>query len=246
MSSLIAAHTRYLMIDQIRVPIGLLASSLFPAVAMVAFVVPSAGQNPKIATMATGSLMFFGAMSSAVMGLSISVSQDREQPWHPYLRTLPAGPFPHFAGRILAALAVVLVSVVPVLLVGALFTEATITPGKLSAGLGVLVAGIIPFMLMGLLVGNLLSSKAAMAVAQILFFPMAIVGGLLMPPQFLPEFIQVISPYVPTRGAGELMWWAIADNRPDTVALVMLAAWTVVLGAAAAWAYRRDEGRRFA
>lgn len=246
MSSLIAAHTRYLMIDQIRVPIGLLASSLFPAVAMVAFVVPSAGQNPKIATMATGSLMFFGAMSSAVMGLSISVSQDREQPWHPYLRTLPAGPFPHFAGRILAALAVVLVSVVPVLLVGALFTEATITPGKLSAGLGVLVAGIIPFMLMGLLVGNLLSSKAAMAVAQILFFPMAIIGGLLMPPQFLPEFIQVISPYVPTRGAGELMWWAIADNRPDTVALVMLAAWTVVLGAAAAWAYRRDEGRRFA
>ncbi|MFI7699826.1 ABC transporter permease [Nonomuraea sp. NPDC049480] len=246
MSSLIAAHTRYLMIEQIRVPIGLLASSLFPAIAMVAFVVPSAGQNPKIATMATGSLMFFGAMFSAVMGLSISVSQDREQPWHPYLRTLPAGPFPHFAGRILTALAVVLVSVVPVLLVGALFTEATITPGKLSAGLGVLVAGIIPFMLMGLLVGNLLSSKAAMAVAQILFFPMAIVGGLLMPPQFLPEFIQVISPYVPTRGAGELMWWAIADNRPDTVALVMLAAWTVVLGAAAAWAYRRDEGRRFA
>lgn len=93
MSSLVVAHTRYLMIEQIRVPIGLLASSLFPAISMLAFVVPFAGQDPVAATSATGSLMFFGAMSAAVIGLSISVAQDRELPWN-YLRTLPAGRSP--------------------------------------------------------------------------------------------------------------------------------------------------------
>jgi ABC-2 type transport system permease protein len=245
MSSLIAAHTRYLMIEQIRVPIGLLASSLFPAITMVAFVVPFAGRDPQAATIATASLMFFGAMSAALFGLSASVSQDRELPWNPYLRTLPAGPLPRFAGRILSTLAVILVSVIPVLLVGAFLTEAAITPGRLLAGLGVLIVGVVPFMLMGLLVGFLLSSKAAVAVSQLLFFPMAIVGGLLMPPQILPEFVQVASPYVPTRGAAELMWWATAGVRPDAVSLVMLAAWTFLMAAAAAWAYRRDEGRRF-
>ncbi|TMR91759.1 ABC transporter permease [Nonomuraea basaltis] len=245
MSSLVFAHTRYLVIEQLRVPIGLLASSLFPAISMVAFVVPFAGQDPKAATMAAGAMMFFGAMSAGLIGLSISVSQDREQPWNPYLRTLPAGPLPRFAGRILSALAVMLVSVIPVLLVAAFLTEATITPVKLLLGLGALVVGVVPFMLMGLLLGFLLSSKAAMAVSQVLFFPMAILGGLLLPPPILPDFIQVVSPYVPTRGAAELMWWATSDSSPDTVALVMLAAWTVVVAVAAGWAYRRDEGRRF-
>ncbi|MCK2218931.1 ABC transporter permease [Actinomadura sp. ATCC 31491] len=245
MSSLVAAHTRYLLLEEIRVPIGLLASALFPAISMVAFVVPFTGQDPALATTATGGLMFFGAMSSALIGLAMTVSQDRELPWNPYLRTLPAGPLPRFAGRMLARLAVMLVSVLPVLAVGALFTEATITPGRLALGLAALVAGSVPFMLMGLFIGFTLSSKAAMAVSQVLFFPMAIVGGLLMPPQVLPDFINVVSPYVPTRGAAELIWWAIAGTRPDVVALVMLAVWTLATAAAAAWAYRRDEGRRF-
>lgn len=245
MSSLVVAHTRYLLIEQIRVPISLAASSLMPAITMVAFVVPSVGQDPTAATAATGSMMFFGAMANALIGLSITVSQDRELPWNPYLRTLPAGPFPRFAGRILSQLAVTLISVIPVLLVSALFTEATVTPAALLAGLGVLIVGVIPFMLIGLFLGFILSSKAAIGVSQVLFFPMAILGGLLMPPKFMPEFIQVVSPYVPARGVAELIWWVTTDSRPGTVSLVMLGVWTVVAAAAAAWAYRRDEGRRF-
>ncbi|HEX4816775.1 MAG TPA: ABC transporter permease, partial [Nonomuraea sp.] len=108
-----------------------------------------------------------------------------------------------------------------------------------------LVAGTVPFMLMGLFVGFTLSAKAATAVAQILFFPTAIVGGLLPPPQILPEFVRVLSPYVPTRGAAELIWWATADVAPSALSLASLAGWTVVAAAAAVWAYRRDEGRRF-
>ncbi|WP_067136407.1 ABC transporter permease [Microtetraspora malaysiensis] len=245
MSNLVLAHTRFLMIEQIRVPIGLLASSLFPAISMLAFVVPFAGQDVQGATTATASLMFFGAMSAALIGLSNAVSQDRERSWSPYLRTLPAGPFPRFAGRILSTLAVMLISVIPVLVVGALFTVAAITPARLLLGLGALVTGVVPFMLMGLFVGFVMASKAAMAVSQLLFFPMAILGGLLLPPQILPEFVQAVSPYVPTRGAAELIWWATAGVSPNAVSLIMLAVWTVLLAAGAVWAYRRDEGRRF-
>ncbi|KAB8190118.1 ABC transporter permease [Nonomuraea phyllanthi] len=245
MPSLVLAHTRYFVIESIRVPIGILASALFPAIAMLAFVVPFAGGDPQAATMATASMMFFGAMSGALTGLAINVAQDREQPWNPYLRTLPAGPFPRFVGRILSTVAVMLLSVIPVLLEAVLLTEATITPVRLLLGLAVLVASGIPFMLMGLLIGFLLSSKAAIAVSQLLFFPLAIVGGLLLPPAVLPGFVDTISPFTPARGAAELLWAATAGSTPDAVALVMLAVWTVVLAVAAGWAYRRDEGRRF-
>jgi ABC-2 type transport system permease protein len=245
MPELVAAHTRLFLLEQLRVPVGLLASSLFPAISMVAFVVPFAGDDPKAATMATGSMMFFGAMAGALINLSITVAQDRELPWNPYLRTLPAGPLPRFTGRILATLAGTLVSIVPVLLVAAFLTEATTTPLRLLLGLGALVVGVVPFMLMGLFIGSVMAAKGAIAASQVLFFPMAIVGGLLLPPAMLPDFVEVISPYVPTRGVAELLWAVTAGTTPNAVALISLAGWTVVTAIAAAWAYRRDEGRRF-
>lgn len=245
MSNLTLAHARYQLIEQIRVPIGLVASAFFPAAAMLAFVVPFAADDPVGATAATGSMMLIGAMSAAMIGLSISVAQDREQPWNPYLRTLPAGPVPRFAGRILTTMAIMLVAAIPVLVIAALFTAAAISPARLLFGLGSLLVGSAPFMLIGLLLGFLLASKAAIAVSQVLFFPFAIVGGLMLPPQSMPDFLQTISPYFPSRGAAELIWAATIGTTPKPVALIMLAVWTVAAALAAAWAYRRDEGRRF-
>ncbi|WP_327103571.1 ABC transporter permease [Nonomuraea glycinis] len=245
MSSLILAHTRYQALEQLRVPIGLLASALFPAISMLAFVVPFAGGDPLAATTATGSMMLIGAMSAALMSLSISVSQDREQPWNPYLRTLPAGPFPRFAGRILTTMGMMVTSVIPVLVIAGLFTEATITAPRLLLGVAAVLVSSIPFMLIGLFIGFAMPSKAAVAVSQILFFPLAIVGGLMVPLQVMPAFVETISRFVPSRGAGELVWWLAAGVEPKVLPLVTLVIWTVLAGAAAAWAYRRDEGRRF-
>ncbi|HEX5596274.1 MAG TPA: hypothetical protein VFX61_09700 [Micromonosporaceae bacterium] len=81
--------------------------------------------------------------------------------------------------------------------------------------------------------------------AQVVFFPIAVGGGLLSAPDNAPGFIKAIAPYLPTRGAGELMWSAVGEFRINGLSMAMLAVWTVGLGALAVWAYRRDEGRRF-
>jgi ABC-2 type transport system permease protein len=245
MSNLIIAHTRYQALEQIRVPIGLVASTFFPAAAMLAFVVPFAGDDPVAATSATGSMMLIGAISSALIASSINTAQDRELPWNPYLRTLPAGPFPRFAGRILTVLGTSLVAAVPVLVIAALLTAATATPAQLVLGVLTVLGTSIPFMLMGLFLGLSLSAKAAIGVSQVLYFPLAFLGGLFMPPQVMPGFVQAISSYTPTRGAAELIWAVTTGSTPQTLAVVMLGVWTVLAALAAGWAYRRDEGRRF-
>ncbi|NUR86618.1 MAG: ABC transporter permease [Nonomuraea sp.] len=246
MSSLAMSHFRYQLLEQIRVPIGVAASAFFPAAAMAAFVVPFAGDDPVASTMATGSMTAFGAMSASVIGLGIAVAQARELPWDAYLRTLPAGPFPNFAGRILTTMAISLMSIVPVLLIAAFLTEATTTVPRLLLGVLALLVGSVPFMLLGLLVGYLLPPKAAIAVSQILFFPIAILGGLMFNPLALPPLIAAVSPYVPSRGMVELIWAVTTDAPTNVTAIVMLVVWTVVLAIGAAWAYRRDEGQRFA
>ncbi|MEV0629677.1 ABC transporter permease [Nonomuraea wenchangensis] len=243
MSSLTLTHLRYQFLEQLRVPISLVASAFFPAAAMLAFVVPFTGADPASATSATAGMMLFGAMSSALIGLSISVAQDRERPWDPYLRTLPAGPLPRFAGRILTTMIGMVLSVVPVLLISAFLTAATISPPRLVLGIGALLVGSVPFMLMGLFIGYAVSSKAAIAVSQVAYFPIAALGGLLVPLEVMPGFVRSLAPFVPSRGAIELMWAAVAGRTPSPVSVVAFAAWTVLAGAAATWAYRRDEGR---
>jgi ABC-2 type transport system permease protein len=238
-------HARYQLLETIRIPIAVIGSAFFPAVSMLFFVVPFIGNDPVGATAATASMVTFSVMVSNLFQYGVGVAEDRAQPWDPYARTLPAGPGPHFAGRILAGVAMMYLSLLPVVLIAAVATKATVGAAGLLAAAGAVVIVALPFTLMGLAIGYALPAKAALAVAQIVFFPLAFGGGLLTPPGATPRFIEIIAPYLPTRGGVELMWAAVVDYPIRTTSMVMFVAWTVVLAALAVWAYRRDEGRRF-
>lgn len=243
--SLALVHAKYQFLETVRIPIAVIASAFFPAASMLFFVVPFVGSNPLGATMATGSMVTFSVMMTCLFTYGVGVSEDRSQPWDPYTRTLPVGPFPRLAGRLLNGLAFSLLALVPVLVIAATLTSARASWSQLALGVCATLVVAVPFTLMGLAIGYLLPSKAALAVTNILFFPLAFGGGLLMDPQNAPGFIETIAPYLPTRGAVELVWAAIADYSPNPTALIMLAVWIVACGALAAFAYRRDEGRRF-
>ncbi|TDC36477.1 ABC transporter permease [Micromonospora sp. 15K316] len=238
-------HTRYQLLEIVRIPIALIGSAFFPAAAMLFFVVPFAGKDPIGATYATASMVTFSVMSANIFQYGIGVAEDRDQPWNPYTRTLPAGPGPRLAGRVLAGLALTYLSLIPVLVISATLTAARITPLAFLLAIGTVAVVSVPFTLMGLAIGYSLPSKAAIVVAQIVFFPLAFGGGLLSSPGEAPGFIEVIAPYLPTRGAAELMWATVGDYPMRPLSLAMLGFWVVVLGSLAVWAYRRDEGRRF-
>ncbi|MFI7426156.1 ABC transporter permease [Micromonospora sp. NPDC049836] len=238
-------HARYQLLEIIRIPVAIFGSAFFPAAAMLFFVVPFAGDDAEGATYATAAMVTFAVMSANIFQYGIGVAEDRDQPWNPYTRTLPAGPGPRFAGRILAGLTITYLSMLPVVVIAAVATAARVTPVQFLLGaVGVAVISV-PFTLLGLAIGYSLPSKAAIVVAQLIFFPLAFGGGLLSGPEDAPGFVQAIAPYLPTRGAVELMWAAVTDWRPSTLSMAMLGVWIVLLAAVAAWAYRRDEGRRF-
>ncbi|TCB92837.1 ABC transporter permease [Micromonospora zingiberis] len=238
-------HARYQLLETARVPVAIFGSAFFPAAAMLFFVVPFAGRDPVGATFATGAMVTFSVMSANIFQYGVGVAEDRDQPWNPYTRTLPAGPAPRFAGRILAGLAITYLSLIPVVVIAATLTRARIEPAAFLLALATVAVISVPFTLMGLAIGYALPSKAAIVVAQLVFFPLAFGGGLLSAPGQAPGFIEAIAPYLPTRGAVELMWAAVGDYSVSPLSLVMLGVWVVVLATLAGWAYRRDEGRRF-
>ncbi|HEY2674301.1 MAG TPA: ABC transporter permease [Rugosimonospora sp.] len=243
--SLVLTNARFHLLETLRIPIAVLGSTFFPAASMLFFVVPFTGSDPTGATFATASMVTFAVMTSNLFGYGVGVAADRAEPWDPYTRTLPAGPGPRFGGRIIAGLAMTFLSLLPVILIAAFLTAAHTTVVGLLLGIGAAFVAAIPFTFMGLAIGYALPMKAALAVAQIIFFPLAFLGGLLSAPQQAPSFVEAVAPYLPTRGAVELMWAAVGDFPLRPLSAAMLGVWTVAAGLLAAWAYRRDEGRRF-
>jgi ABC-2 type transport system permease protein len=245
MTSLAFTHAKFQIVETFRIPIAVIGSSFWPAASMLAFVVPFAGDDAQGATLATASMITFAVMSTNLFQYGIGVSEDRVQPWDPYMRTLPAGAFPRFAGRILAGLFLMVFSLLPVVLIAAFLTSATLSPSAFVTAIGVTSLISVPFILMGLAIGYSLPSKAAIVVAQVLFFPLAFGGGLMTAPGGAPGFVEDLAPYLPTGGAARLMWSAVSDRPVEAGSVASLVVWTIVLGAFATWAYRRDEGRRF-
>ncbi|WP_166843779.1 ABC transporter permease [Isoptericola sp. BMS4] len=240
-------HLRYQFVETVRIPMAVLGNALFPALAMFFFVVPQTdvAQNPEWATMAVAGLSFFAVCSASLFTYGLGVAEDRQLPFDPYVRSLPAGPGPRMVARVLNGAIFALFGLVPLIVIAWLFTAASATLLQVLAGVGIILVCSAPFVLLGMAIGYSLTAKAALAVVQVVLFPLAFAGGLFLPPMMFPSWLDAISQATPTRAGRDLLVQALTGEPAYALAWPVLLGWTVVFAALAAWAYRRDEGRRF-
>ena len=245
--SLTLLHTRFTFLETVRVPIAVIGSMVFPTLAFLFFVVPmrEVAGDRVLATQATLAMCYFAVMSNCLFSFGVGVVDDREKPWDPYLRTLPAGTGPRIGARLLNGLVWSLLALVPLLVVSWLLTDASIGVGRFLFCAPLLAVGALPFLFAGLAVGYSMSAKAAIAVAQVLMFGMAFGGGLFLPPQMFPGWPDTFSRFLPSRLGRDLLEWGALGGGLSVWTVVGVLVWTVGTLALAVWAYRRDEGQRF-
>jgi ABC-2 type transport system permease protein len=240
-------HARYSLLETMRVPIAVISTLVFPALSLLFFVVPqrSVAENPLWATQAVIALSVFAVLANGLFGFGLSIAEDREKPWDPYLRTLPAPGIARVAGHVLSIGMLGLAAIVPVVVLGALLTAAEASAWRVLAGFVAIAASALPFMLIGICVGYSMPSKAAIAVVQVLMFGLAFGGGLFLPPQLFPGWLDAISRFLPSRHAREIVVWAVQGGDLPVWAWVGYLVWTALLLALALLLFRRDEGRRY-
>lgn len=245
--STLLLHTRYQLLEQSRVPMAMVGNIAFPGLSYLFFVVPQSAlrEDPVVSTAAAGQLALVSVLSVCLFSFGLGTAEERATPWDPYLRTLSAGVVPRLGAKVLTGLLFAAVGVGVIALLAALLTSAVATPTQALGGLlGLLLAGT-PFLFLGIALGYLLSVKAALPVVQMLFLPMAFGGGLFLPPDVFPRWLDAFSLLLPSRGGRDLVVAALTSSPVPASAVICLAVWTVIAAALAAWAYRRDEGRRF-
>jgi ABC-2 type transport system permease protein len=187
----------------------------------------------------------FAVIGVALFQFGIGIATERTSPWESFMRTLPIPTSARFIARMASALVFAFAAAGLVCLLGALAGHVEISAVawlRLAVGLG---AGGIVFGLIGIAIGYWASPKAALPIANLIYLPLAFVGGLWLPPSMLPSIIAKISPYTPARQYGELVWAAVAGDPWPASAFGILAVYAVALIGLVVWGYRRNEGQRY-
>ena len=246
-AALLKAHTKAQVLEQLRIPVAVISSTVFPTLALLFFVVPQevVAGNPLFATQAVISLAVFAVMSNALFSFGLGIAEDREKPWDPYLRTLPVPGVSRVLGYVFSTGLIGLVAVLPVIAIGGFFTAAEASVGGILAGLLAIVVSALPFMLIGVCVGYSFPAKAAIAIVQIVMFGFAFAGGLFLPPVMFAPWLDTLSTFFPSRQARELVIWAVQGGDLHPWVWLGMLAWIVGTAALALVLFRRDEGRRF-
>ncbi len=196
-----------------------------------------------------GGLWAANAMASfavyAVLGVGffqfgVSVAQDRESPFATWQKSLPGTVLPLWMSRIFASLVFVTIAVLLVILLGLLAADVTLPLVAWVRLALVCLMSVITATVMGIALGSWSSARAAVPVANLIYLPLAYLGGLWVPPVAMPSAVNAISQWTPTRAMGELSWAAVNSTPWEAGQLALLVGWTVAAAALAGVAgYRR-------
>lgn len=242
--NLILAQYKASVLSLSRNPGYFIGSIVFPAIFFL-FFAPSSVKTPFEANFVMGSFMIFAMMGALLFGFAVGIAQDRASPWAVYERTLPGSPLTRLVSRILNGFTFAISAVIVMAVVAHLTTPAHLSLAAWGRLALALVAGAIPLSLLGFTIGYFASPKGAGTLAQLFYLPLSFLGGLWVPPQNLPEVVQKISQFTPTRHWGEVVWPAVTGQAWKAQDFLSLAVFTVIFGALAIWGYRRDQGQRF-
>lgn len=179
----------------------------------------------------------FGVLAVTLMNPGIGVAEDRDRGWLRAKR-VSAVPLPvTLAAKVIAALPYA-VGVLGAMAVAAAATGGLeASPGTLLRIAAVLVVGALPFALLSLAIGFRVGPNAAAAILNGLLLPAAVVSGLWMPLEQLPDFLSAIATYLPTYHLSQLAMAQLEGGGWIDHALALLA-FAAVAAVAAALSYR--------
>jgi ABC-2 type transport system permease protein len=241
----VVAHARLQLTDLFRSPGYVVPTVGFPALFFALFSLPFARTSSGAADELALSYIAFAVIGVTLYQFGVGIAAERGRPWERYLRTLPASTGERFAARIAAAMVFGVLSAAVVALVARLFTPVDLTALQWLTAFAYVLAGGVPFVLMGISIGYWVSARAAVPLATACNLILAYAGGLWIPPQYLPHALQAVSPYLPTRAFGDLLW-SIAGGGNASRGFVVLIVYSVVFAGVASLGYRRDERVRYA
>jgi len=204
------------IVKSARTPQFIVPTIVLPPAFYALFALGMGNGDVVTATRTLATFGVFAVMGPALFGFGANVAGERETGQLELKRLSPMPAGAHIAAKLLATM--VFSAVAFAILYGlALFAGVALNPTQWVILTGVHVISVLPFALLGLGIGYRLGQKGAIALVNIVFLAMAVMGGLWMPVAVLPGVIQTIAWALPSYHLGEIALMAV--GRSDTANL---------------------------
>ncbi|MGD1058640.1 MAG: ABC transporter permease [Solirubrobacteraceae bacterium] len=182
----------------------------------------------------------FGTMS-AMLSCGGRIAAERAIGWNRQLRITPLSPRSYFRVKVITAYMMAILTML------ALYASGTslgvsLTESEWLKMTGLILIGLVPFAALGVMLGHLLTPDSLGPAMGGGISLLALLGGIWFPlghHGFLPELAQ----FIPSYWLAQASHVALGSQPWSTKGWIVMIAWTIVLSALAARAYRRDTGR---
>ncbi len=230
------------LLKLVRAPEFIAPTLILPVFFYVMFgvMLPGANQNAPYLLATYG---VFAVMGPALFGFGAGVAQERERGWLKLKRAVPSPAFAYIAAKTVATLAMGAVSLALVYAAAGFIAGVELERSAWALMLAVHLLAALPFVFAGLTLGFLLGANAAVAVVNLFFLGLSLLGGLWIPIVIFPELMQEIAWAVPSFHLAELALAAsgAAGERPVALHLAFAAAMTAGLALTATLSWLRQR-----
>ncbi|MFB9909734.1 ABC transporter permease [Allokutzneria oryzae] len=217
---LVLRHPEQLLLN-LMIPIALLVGlTLLPLLAL---------PEPRVDSV-TPRILALAVMSSAFTGQAISLGFDRR---YGVIKRLAATALPRWllvAGRVAAALIVVVAQLLVLGLIAALLGWQPAASG-VAAAVALVVLGTLAFGALGVLLGGSLRAEAVLALANVMWFVLLLAGGIIVPLEQLPAGLAAVVSWLPSGALTQGLHSALAAGGwPGWHPVAVLAGWAAAGG----------------
>jgi ABC-2 type transport system permease protein len=186
----------------------------------------------------------FGAMGSSLFGIGAGLAFERGHGWLEMKRASPMPAAAYLLAKLCVSITFGVGITILLMILGTALAGVHITTMEGLRLVLVIAGGVLPFASLGLVIGLLMPANAAPGVINLVYLPLSFCGGLWMPIETLPHWLQVVAHGLPSFWFSRLALRTIGYvDGSAVVAWSLLASYTVVFLLAAAFIFRRQEAQ---
>ena len=139
----------------------------------------------------------FGLIGPSLFGFGVGFAAERDSGALLLKQTTPMPVAAYLLARVATALLFGMAIVLGLFVLGAFAADVTLYRWQWFALAGVVLSSVIPFCALGLAIGAWVKAQSAVAIVNLVFFPMAFLSGLWMPITLLPSWCRIWPSFSP-------------------------------------------------
>lgn len=185
----------------------------------------------------------FAVMGPSIFGFGVGVANERDRGWLELKRAAPAPAYSYISAKLITTLVFTATALMPVYLIAGFLGGVELSRATWFSLFFVHLSATIPFVLIGLCVGLRLSSGGAVAVSNLLFLGLAVLGGIWFPVFLFPSFMQSMAGFTPSFHMSELALAIVGKSNGQSSSghLLWISVMSLLLFALTSWLWSRQQ-----